>query len=658
MSCLPSPASMLRVATLWLFANATCIAQNIWVNEFHYDNVGTDQNEFIEVVLENPSNYVLSDFAVSLYSGTTAAVYAAKTLNNFTAGNSYGNFTIFYFTFPVDGIQNNTSGIAIDYRGNLLSFISYEGSFAAASGPASGVASRDVGVQESATTPVGYSLQLIGNGDQYDEFFWTNPSDDTPGLINSQQTLTSLPTITTTAPTGGYDFGLIMFGKHTQAKTYAVIGANLTDDMIIIPPVGFELSLTSDFSASYTNASPLTLSPVNGTIKSTTVYLRFVPTTKNGGVYGGDVKHQSPNASSADVPVTGTEGEPIAWINEFHYNDIGVDANEFIEIVIKNAANYDLHDFSVLLYDGSTGTVYDQETLDNFNAGQTFASYSIFALDFTNHSFFNIENGPDGIALAYQGNLILFISYQGSFTAADGPAAGTVAENLIPSESNSTPENSSIYLVNALTPGSTYADLTWTQSLGSNTMGQLNPFEVLPVTLINFTAIVENGVIKLSWATASELNNKGFEVERSTDGVAFSDIGFAEGRGSSTTIQHYNFEDDAFYETAYYRLRQLDLDGAITYSPTVFAERRNDSLNFFPNPATTESKLSVSVSNNEVIRVWIYDQRGMLMLRATGTLYDVNSIIRDQFLTGENFGFYYLQVSYADRTETFKILLL
>jgi len=656
MSCLPSPASMLRVGLLWLAANAPCIAQNIWVNEFHYDNAGTDQNEFIEVVLENPSNYTLSDFTVSLYSGTTAALYSAKTLNNFTTGNSYGNFTIFYFTFPVDGIQNNTSGIAIDYRGNLLGFISYEGSFTAASGPASGIASRDVGVQESTTTPVGYSLQLAGNGDQYDELFWTNPSDDTPGIVNPQQTLTSLPTITTTAPASGYDFGLIMFGKHTQAKTYSVIGANLTDDMEITPPLGFELSLTSDFSVVYTNGSPLILSSANGMIKATTVYIRFTPPANDGGLYGGDLKHQSRNTSDVNVSVRGAEGEPVAWINEFHYNDVGADANEFIEIVVKNAVDYNLHDFSVMLYDGSTGTVYDQETLDNFNAGQTFASYSIYALDFTNHSFFNIENGPDGIALAYQGNLILFISYQGSFTATDGPASGTVAENLIPSESNSTPENSSIYLVNALAPGSTYADLTWTQSLGSNTMGQLNPLEVLPVTLINFTATVENGVTKLRWATASELNNKGFAIERSIDGVAFNDIGFTAGRGKSTTMQLYNFDDDAFYEMAYYRLRQLDLDGTITYSPTVFAERKHDGLLFYPNPATPESKLSVS--SNDIIHVAIFDQRGMLMLKATGTQYDMNDIIREQFLSRENYGIYFLQVSYANTTETIKILLL
>jgi len=656
MSCLPSPASMLRVAALWLLANATC-AQNIWVNEFHYDNAGTDQNEFIEVVLEDPSNYALSDFTISLYSGTTLATYSSKTLNNFTPGSSYGNMTIYYFMYPVDGIQNNTSGIAIDYRGSLVSFISYEGSFTAAIGTASGVASRDVGVQESATTPTGYSLQLAGSGNQYDELFWVNPSVATPGQINQQQTLTALPTITTTAPINGYDFGLIMFGKHTQTKSYSIIGANLASDLIITPPKGFELSLAADFSVPYTNTSPLTLSPNNGTIKTTAVYIRFAPTAQDGGLYGGDVTHKSSNASDVDVPVTGREGEPNAWINEFHYNDVGVDANEFIEIVVKNAGNYDLQDFSVLLYDGSTGKVYDQETLDNFNAGQTFASYSLYALDFTNHSFFNIENGPDGIALAYQGNLILFISYQGSFTATDGPAAGTVAENLAPSETNSTPENSSLYLVNALTPGTTYADMTWTQSLGSNTMGQVNPLEILPVTLIDFTAVVNDCVTTLNWATASEKNNKGFEIERSADGIAFTDIGFAGGYGTSTTVQHYTFRDNAFNATAYYRLRQIDLDGKVTYSSTVFAERQACS-HFFPNPATPESTLSLPISADDVIRVQIVDQCGVQVFDTTGTQHTLNSAMRERFLSKQGAGFYYLKVSYANTTETIKVVFL
>src|SRR5437762_381479 len=98
MSCLkPSPGRLCMAALCLALTTAPCLAQNIWVNEIHYNNVGTDQHEFIEIALENPSAYTLSDFTVSLYSGNTLAVYNSKTLNAFSTANTYGNFTLFYF---------------------------------------------------------------------------------------------------------------------------------------------------------------------------------------------------------------------------------------------------------------------------------------------------------------------------------------------------------------------------------------------------------------------------------------------------------------------------------------------------------------------------------------------------------------------------------
>ncbi len=161
---------------------------NAWINEFHYDNPGTDVNEGVEVVIENADLYSLSDFAVSLYNGNGGGVYGSATLDQFTEGSTVNGFTFYYYYFS-SGIQNGPDGLALSYQDNLISgqFISYEGSFTATEGPADGVTSTDIGVQEPGDD--GTSLQLGGTGRLYGDFAWQSPLTATLGNININQTL-------------------------------------------------------------------------------------------------------------------------------------------------------------------------------------------------------------------------------------------------------------------------------------------------------------------------------------------------------------------------------------------------------------------------------------------------------------------------------------
>lgn len=173
------------------------LAQNAWINEFHYDNDGGDVDEMIEVVIENPGSYTLSLFEVYLYNGNGGATYAPTyNLSEFTAGATVGNFTIFYKMYPVNGIQNGApDGLALVYNGAVISgqWLSYEGSFAATNGPANGTTSVDIGVMEPSTTPIGQSLQLTGTGTQYGDFSWEPPATATPGDLNNGQTIGGAP---------------------------------------------------------------------------------------------------------------------------------------------------------------------------------------------------------------------------------------------------------------------------------------------------------------------------------------------------------------------------------------------------------------------------------------------------------------------------------
>ena len=169
-------------------------AQNIWINEIHYDNAGPDTGEFLEVVLENPAGYNLADFSVTLYNGNNGTAYDTRTLDSFTQGSSVGNFTFYWLDYDSAGgsIQNGApDGMALAWLGNLVSgqFLSYEGTFTAADGPANGITSTDIGVSESSSTPAGYSLQLSGSGNGYSSFAWQVPAPATPGIPDSGQVL-------------------------------------------------------------------------------------------------------------------------------------------------------------------------------------------------------------------------------------------------------------------------------------------------------------------------------------------------------------------------------------------------------------------------------------------------------------------------------------
>ncbi len=140
---------------------------NAWINEIHYDDAGADANEFVEIVIENAGLYTLSDFTVTLYNGSSSSLapYDTKTLDVFSVGSTVDTYTFYYYNYTVNGgsIQNGApDGLCIDYQGTVIpgQFLSYEGTFTAASGPAMDMTSIDMGVLENGE-PDGSSLQTM-----------------------------------------------------------------------------------------------------------------------------------------------------------------------------------------------------------------------------------------------------------------------------------------------------------------------------------------------------------------------------------------------------------------------------------------------------------------------------------------------------------------
>lgn len=184
-------------ALLSIASPATSLAAVSWINEIDYDLPGADNAEFLEVFVTVGFTGALSDLSVVLYNGATSsrAPYNTRTLDTFTVGATIPDVgTFYYFDYPTDGIQNGSpDGVALGNAGNLIEFLSYEGSFVALGGIADGVTSTDIGVAENNSAP-NQSVYRTGTGSEPSDFSWATSESLTKGALNVGQTIVPEPT--------------------------------------------------------------------------------------------------------------------------------------------------------------------------------------------------------------------------------------------------------------------------------------------------------------------------------------------------------------------------------------------------------------------------------------------------------------------------------
>lgn len=164
----------------------------------------------------------------------------------------------------------------------------------------------------------------------------------------------------------------------------------------------------------------------------------------------------------------------------------------------------------------------------------------------------------------------------------------------------------------------------------------------LPVKLSGFKGTADVAGNSLSWVSENELDNAGFEIERSTDGLHFEKIGMVSGRGNSTSRQEYNYVDQyAVPATAYYRLKQVDVNGSFSYSAVVLIRRAQGmDLLAYPNPFA--NRLFVELKNTNSTNI-----KGLQLMDVAGRLYPVTAsytvngfVLNTEQLQG---GVYFLQ---------------
>lgn len=163
------------------------------------------------------------------------------------------------------------------------------------------------------------------------------------------------------------------------------------------------------------------------------------------------------------------------WINEIHYDNTGTDSGEFVEIA--GLAGTDLSGYSILLYNGSGGALYNTTALTGVipDLQSGFGTLAFF------YAANGIQNGsPDGLALVNGSDVIQFLSYEGTFTAVGGAANGVLSEDIGVSEPGDV-TGSSLQLVGT---GGKYEDFTWSPEQTA-TAGALNTGQVFAGTPVS-----------------------------------------------------------------------------------------------------------------------------------------------------------------------------
>ncbi|MES2706206.1 MAG: endonuclease/exonuclease/phosphatase family protein [Verrucomicrobiota bacterium] len=197
-------------------------AQEVFINELHYDNAGTDADEGIEIA--GPAGTDLSAYDLVLHNGGNGAAYGTKALSGIIPDEGGSGFGAVWFGYASGGIQNgNPDGVVlVKHAGNaVVHMIAYGGPLTATNGPAQGLVLPDIGVRETTTTPAGQTLQLRGAGKTAADFTWSGPVARSQGLINAGQTFTG----------GGGSGGGITFSPAMVTE-----GAGATATLTLSPP--------------------------------------------------------------------------------------------------------------------------------------------------------------------------------------------------------------------------------------------------------------------------------------------------------------------------------------------------------------------------------------------------------------------------------------
>jgi subtilisin-like proprotein convertase family protein/endonuclease/exonuclease/phosphatase family metal-dependent hydrolase len=567
-------------------------AANVWINEIHYDNASTDVGEGVEIA--GAAGTDLSSYSVILYDGGAGGTYGSNALSGSIDNEGCGFGALW---FPISGLQNGApDGVALVRNGSqVVQLLAYEGIFLASGGPAAGLTAADVGVSEKGTEAAGRSLQLRGSGTNYAQFAWAGPTNASLGSLNSGQAISFC---------GGQPPVLAAIGNKTVTLSnilqFAVAATDANGNAITLSVTSKPALATAVFSA--TNGS--------GTFTWTNPAPVGVYTSA---FYASDVDGAVTQTITITVSAPSTAAVAGVWINELHYDNTGSDVNEGVEIA--GAAGTALTNYSLLFYDGGAGTVYKTTalsgTLDEEGCGYGAVWFSATAM----------QNGaPDGVALVRNGtSVVQFLSYEGSFTASAGAAAGQTSADLGVFEAGSEPVDRSVQLKGT---GNAYNQFAWGGSTNPASRGTLNAGQAISgcgssptpsarFGITNFVMDENAGALNVPIALSSAA---GCTVRVAVAGTAaagsdftISSTNLVFSGGATQQIVTVTVSDDAVSEIAEsISLTLTNLSGATTASAkrVDFDLRDNDAFSIMTANLSQQTDACSSVYSDPAARIF------------------------------------------------------
>ncbi|MCC5943980.1 MAG: T9SS type A sorting domain-containing protein [Bernardetiaceae bacterium] len=180
---------------------------------------------------------------------------------------------------------------------------------------------------------------------------------------------------------------------------------------------------------------------------------------------------------------------------------------------------------------------------------------------------------------------------------------------------------------------------------------------LLPVEWLSFEAREwDSQSARLTWQTLNENQNQGFEVQKSNDGKDFKTIGFVAGSGNTSQVMSYEFIDEEFNASAYYRILQKDFDGSESYSSILFVEKAltaASAVQIYPNP--TQGRIQIVAPTDAHLNLAVYDATGQLLWQVSGNIQHLEEV-SSQRLAAQPKGLYIFEIQGQHTTERLKLI--
>src|SRR3990172_1651209 len=256
---------------------------------------------------------------------------------------------------------------------------------------------------------------------------------------------------------------------------------------------------------------------------------------------------------------------------------------------------------------------------------------------------------------------VTYAGLSSNFTAAhfhNAPAGvtGGVVQPITfsDSSSNGTWTGFAQNFISELLKNRLYFNVHTTNNPGGEIRGQIIFSNIvsgnIPVELISFNASVKDNSITLSWTTATEINNRGFEIQRRNENNTWLTIGFIHGKGTTTEVQSYSFIDENLTSGKYsYRFKQVDFDGRFEYSNIVNV-KIGSPLSFelsqnYPNPFNPTTTINFMLPEKTNVNLKVYNILGSQVAEVLNEVKDAGSYSVNFKAQGLSSGIYIYKIS-------------